>query len=92
MTLVCDGLAAGRTPYLEVHNPTDEPATACVASPPHTPRFGRPEIDGRRAGRGDRYVLCFPCKHSAGIQSRDPLTRNENGMTSRAGPCPSNVR
>jgi hypothetical protein len=40
LTLVCDGLAAGRTPYLEVHNPTDEAVTASVASPPHTPRFG----------------------------------------------------
>jgi hypothetical protein len=40
LTLVCDGIAAGRTPYLEVHNPTDEPVTAAVASPAHTPRFG----------------------------------------------------
>jgi len=27
-------------PRLEVHNPTDEPLSAHLGSPPHTPRFG----------------------------------------------------
>jgi hypothetical protein len=40
LTLVCDGLAPGRKPFLEVHNPTDELVHAVIVSPPHTPRFG----------------------------------------------------
>jgi hypothetical protein len=40
LTLVFDGLAAGRTPYLEVHNPTDAPIHTTITSPPHTPQFG----------------------------------------------------
>jgi lysophospholipase L1-like esterase len=40
MTLVCDGIAAGREPFLEVHNPTDAVVQAAITSPPHTPRFG----------------------------------------------------
>ncbi len=40
MTLVADGLAEGRAPFLEVHNPTDQPITARVWSPAHAPLFG----------------------------------------------------
>ncbi len=40
MTLVADGIAEGRAPFLEVHNPTDEPVTARVWSPEHAPLFG----------------------------------------------------
>ena len=40
LTLVCDGLAAGRQPYLEVHNPTDKAVRAAIVSPPHTPQYG----------------------------------------------------
>jgi|GEM_PF-146889 len=39
MTLVCDGIAAGREPFLEVHNPTDAVVQATLVSPPHTPRY-----------------------------------------------------
>ncbi len=41
LTLVCDGLAPGRAPFLEVHNPTDVPIHSTITSPPHTPRFGK---------------------------------------------------
>lgn len=40
LTLVVDGQAEGRKPRLEVHNPTDQPATVTLTSPPHTPLFG----------------------------------------------------
>lgn len=40
LTLVCDGLAPGRAPFLEVHNPTDDPIRTVITSPPPTPRFG----------------------------------------------------
>ncbi|HEY3397895.1 MAG TPA: hypothetical protein VGM19_09595 [Armatimonadota bacterium] len=40
LTLVADGLAEGRAPFLEVHNPTDKPITARVWSPQHAPLFG----------------------------------------------------
>jgi hypothetical protein len=40
LTLITDGQAAGRKPFLEVHNPTDAAIRATVTSPPHTPLFG----------------------------------------------------
>jgi lysophospholipase L1-like esterase len=40
LTLVCDGTAADRVPFLEVHNPTDGPVQTVLVSPAHTPRFG----------------------------------------------------
>jgi hypothetical protein len=40
LTLVVDGQAAGKPPWLEVHNPTDQAITATLASPLHTPLFG----------------------------------------------------
>jgi hypothetical protein len=40
LTLVRDGLAEGRQPWLEVHNPTDAAITAVLTSPPHTPLYG----------------------------------------------------
>jgi len=40
LTLVVDGQAEGRDPFIEVHNPTTNPITTTLRSPPHTPRFG----------------------------------------------------
>jgi hypothetical protein len=40
LTFVCEGLAEGRQPFLEVHNPTDQPIQATITSPPHTPIYG----------------------------------------------------
>jgi len=40
LTLVKDGIAKNRKPFLEVHNPTDSPVTARITSPPGTPEFG----------------------------------------------------
>jgi hypothetical protein len=40
LTLVRDGLAAGRPPFLEVHNPTDRAIKATLTSPLHTPLYG----------------------------------------------------
>jgi hypothetical protein len=40
LTLTCDGLAPGRAPCLEVHNPTENVVRTVVVSPPHTPLFG----------------------------------------------------
>ncbi|HEY3415255.1 MAG TPA: hypothetical protein VGM23_00095, partial [Armatimonadota bacterium] len=40
LTLVADGIAEGRAPFLEVHNPTDQPITARIWSPKHAPLFG----------------------------------------------------
>ena len=39
LTLVLDGQADGAPPLLEVHNPTDQPLSATLKSPPHTPLF-----------------------------------------------------
>lgn len=40
LTAVLDGLAAEEKPFLEVHNPTDQPITTTIKSPPHTPKYG----------------------------------------------------
>ncbi len=40
LTLIDHGLAAGRKPFLEVHNPTDRVVRATITSPPHTPLYG----------------------------------------------------
>lgn len=40
LTLVCDGIGAGRPPFIEVHNPTAAAVQAVITSPPHAPRFG----------------------------------------------------
>jgi len=51
LTLVRDGLAEGRQPWLEVHNPTDAPVRAVITSPPHTPLYGGTRLEvGAPAG------------------------------------------
>jgi len=40
LTLVDQGQAQGKQPFLEVHNPTDQAITATVTSPPHCPLYG----------------------------------------------------
>jgi hypothetical protein len=40
LTLTCDGMAPGRGPCLEVHNPTDDAVRTALVSPPHAPLFG----------------------------------------------------
>ncbi len=40
VTLVAAGRTEGRPPFVELHNPTDQPVTARVWSPENTPRFG----------------------------------------------------
>ena len=40
VTLIMDGQAAGKPPFLEIHNPTAQPVRAKVWSPDHTPVFG----------------------------------------------------
>jgi len=40
LTLVMDGQAAGKPPFLEVHNPTDREVHATISSPAHAPLFG----------------------------------------------------
>jgi len=40
LTLVVDGQAPGKPPFLEIHNPTKTAVTAKIGSPPHTPIFG----------------------------------------------------
>ena len=36
---VRDGIAEGRQPFLEVHNPTDNAIKAAITSPAHTPVY-----------------------------------------------------
>jgi len=40
LTLVVDGQADGKKPFLEAHNPTDAAITATLRSPAHAPLFG----------------------------------------------------
>ena len=40
ITLVVDGQTEGRSPFVEVHNPTDREIVATLRSPIHTPIFG----------------------------------------------------
>ena len=40
LALVVDGQAAGRKPFIELHNPTDKEIETTVRSPEHTPVFG----------------------------------------------------
>ncbi|PIX37255.1 MAG: hypothetical protein COZ57_35310, partial [Armatimonadetes bacterium CG_4_8_14_3_um_filter_66_20] len=40
LTLVADGQAEGRKPFLEVHNPTDGAIATTLRSPEHAPVFG----------------------------------------------------
>lgn len=40
LTLVDQGQAEGKAPFLEVHNPTDKPLSVTVTSPPHCPKYG----------------------------------------------------
>ncbi len=40
LTLVVDGQSAGKTPFLEIHNPTDKPVTTKISSPAGAPKFG----------------------------------------------------
>ncbi len=40
MTLVVDGQAEGKKPFIEVHNPTDKELKAVISSPEKTPVFG----------------------------------------------------
>ncbi len=40
LTVVTEGLGEGRTPFVEIHNPTDRPIAARVWSPEHTPGLG----------------------------------------------------
>jgi hypothetical protein len=40
LTVVVDGQADGAKPFLEAHNPTEQPITAILRSPDHTPVFG----------------------------------------------------
>lgn len=40
ITLVADGQAEGKPPFIEVHNPTDKPLKSTIWSPVHTPLFG----------------------------------------------------
>ncbi len=61
LTLVCDGLAPGRAPFLEVHNPTDDPIRTVITSPPHTPRFGNysTTVDVPAGA-----TVAIPCSHA----------------------------
>ena len=40
LTLVDQGQAEGQQPFLEIHNPTDQPVPVTVTSPPHCPLYG----------------------------------------------------
>lgn len=40
LTVVVDGQNKGRTPFIEVHNPTEKPIKTTIRSPKHTPQFG----------------------------------------------------
>ena len=40
ITLVVDGQAEGKAPFVEVHNPTDKEVVAMLRSPVHAPIFG----------------------------------------------------
>jgi len=40
LTLVDQGQAEGKQPFLEVHNPTDQALAVTVTSPPHCPGYG----------------------------------------------------
>ena len=40
ITLVVDGQADGKLPFVELHNPTDKDVTATLRSPIHAPMFG----------------------------------------------------
>jgi hypothetical protein len=40
VTLVVDGQAPGAPPFVELHNPMDQPVTTRVWSPAHAPLFG----------------------------------------------------
>jgi hypothetical protein len=59
LNMVLDGLTEGEKPFLEVHNPTDQPVTSVIKSPPHTPLFA-----------GFSLQLTLP----AGTSTRVPLS------------------
>jgi len=40
ITLVVDGQAEGKPPFVELHNPTDQEIRTTIRSPSHTPLFG----------------------------------------------------
>jgi hypothetical protein len=40
LTVVVDGQAEGRSPLVEVHNPTNQAIQTTLRSPTHTPVFG----------------------------------------------------
>ena len=40
ITLVVDGQAEGKPPFVELHNPTDKEIAATLRSPAHAPLFG----------------------------------------------------
>lgn len=45
LTVVVDGLAKDREPFIEVHNPTDREIKTTLFSPLHTPLFGGARMD-----------------------------------------------
>lgn len=44
LTLVDQGQAEGKAPFLEVHNPTDQALSVTVTSPPHCPKYGGKQL------------------------------------------------
>lgn len=54
LTLVASGLAPGRKPFLELHNPTDNEIHARVSAPPHAPAYG---------GLAKRVLINHPLPH-----------------------------
>ena len=61
LTLVAEGLAPGRPPFLEVHNPTDAPIQANLWSPTHAPLYG-----------GVRLFAAVPAGASVRLELKTP--------------------
>ena len=85
LTLVCDGLAPGRQPYLEVHNPTDKAVRAAIFSPPHTPQFAGVKLTVI-VPAGTSVILPLP--PTEGRQHKTPRTPRPGAIR----PCWSSTR
>ena len=76
LTLVKDGIAETRDPFLEIHNPTDAPVKARISSPANTPEFG-----------GTSFEVTIPAGSSIVKELKSKIKRNlaVNGSFEKSG-------
>ena len=77
ITLVVDGQALGKPPLVEVHNPTDQEATATIRSPAHAPVFGGLTATVRiPPGDTGRWRIYGKALHMADARAVECLSQN----------------